>query len=244
MNMFDDYFEVYLADNEQAKRIHYNTRYQVYCEEMGFENKANFVEKCEIDHWDNHSVHFIVKMKGTDHWVGAMRLVLPVKDKLPLSEHCQLDEVILNNDLFQAIEVSRLCVIKEIRRRKTDGDPPMGLSTEGHGALEHDNAFFIRNQRRMKQSIIWGLFRAASIYSKEQHIDNWYFLTTKALARIIKRENFKLHPAGNSCQLNGERFPFRINLDEILANPLWSQGYNVGYKLYSQLDKADLAKCA
>ena len=60
--MFDDYFEVYLANNEEAKRVHYNTKYQVYCEEMGFENKANFSENCERDYWDNHSVHFIVKM--------------------------------------------------------------------------------------------------------------------------------------------------------------------------------------
>ena len=124
-------------------------------------------------------------------------------------QHCQLAEAILNNDLFQPVEVSRLCVIKEIRRRKTDGGPPMGLSEEGHESLEQDSAVFIRDQRRMKQCIIWGVFRAVSFYSKEQHIDHWYFLTTKAL-----------------------------------ANPLWSQGYQFGYKLYSELEKEVLAECA
>ena len=61
--MFDQHYEVLLADTPESKAIHYSIRYKVYCEEMGFENKDNFHQKQEVDNYDQHSVHFIVRTK-------------------------------------------------------------------------------------------------------------------------------------------------------------------------------------
>ena len=61
--MFDQHYEVLLADTPKSKAIHYGIRYQVYCEEMGFENKADFPQEQEFDHYDDHAAHFIVRTK-------------------------------------------------------------------------------------------------------------------------------------------------------------------------------------
>ncbi len=218
--MFDKYFEVFLADTTEAKRKHYQIRYQVYCDEMGFEDKTRFLNDEEWDQWDKSSVHFIVRHKYTGQWVGAMRLVSPEKKLLPLSDHCVLNDAQgqaaqINNS---HVELSRLCLIKEIRRRSSDTNPPygVGFGEKGHGH-SGENIEMLYSDRRINLSIIWGLFRAAADYSKLNNIDSWYFLTNKALARIIGREGFTLHSAGEPCELAGKRFPFKMKLDEILA---------------------------
>lgn len=238
--MFDNYFEVLLADNDEAKQIHYNIRHQVYCEEMGFERVDNGT-KLEVDDWDEHSVHFIVKAKQTGQYVGAMRLILPEKGYLPLEKHCTLNEAVIQSDLYRSVEVSRLCVVKEIRRRSTDGAPPEGITESATTALSE----FLHDQRKLNRSIIWGLFRAASLYCADNHIQNWYFLTTKILHRLITKENFKMHQVGDACVLNGERYPYLIKLtQEVYQNALWSPGFQAGYKFYSEKEFISLKKCA
>ena len=63
--MFDNRYEVILADNEDARRIHHQVRYKVYCLEEGFEDQSHFDNNEEHDEWDSHSVHFTVRTKQT-----------------------------------------------------------------------------------------------------------------------------------------------------------------------------------
>ena len=42
INIFDHNYEVLLANTEESKNIHYKLRYQVYCDEMRFEDKNKF----------------------------------------------------------------------------------------------------------------------------------------------------------------------------------------------------------
>jgi len=239
--MFDDYFEVFLADSVEGKDKHYHIRYQVYCEEMGFE-KINNQNKCEKDRWDDHSVHFLVRLKGTDQWVGAMRLVLPNKQKLPMLEHCTIDEKIRASDFLNYAEVSRLCVVKEIRRRKTDGGPPLGIDEKTE--TDSNTISYLREQRTLNRSIIWGLIRAAALYSAQQGIDNWYFLTTAGLAKVLSKEGLKLYSIGPSCEHKGERFPFKLYNQETFSNPLWEHDFKMGYRLYSEIYEYEFKQCA
>ena len=220
--MFDKYFEVFLADTAEAKKIHYQIRYQVYCEEMGFEDKSTFLKNEEWDKWDHCSTHFIVRHKYTGQWVGAMRLVSPKNNQLPLNEHIALKDRQDNTIHINSsnVELSRLCLIKEIRRRSTDTTPPLGLNKFQAKTQEEQSseiAEAIYKDRRINLSIIWGLFRAAADYSAQNNINRWFFLTNKALARVIGREGFLLHPAGEGCEHAGKRYPFTMELDEIFA---------------------------
>ncbi len=225
--MFDDHFEVFLADTHESKKIHYSIRYRVYCEEMGFESKDDFPLEQEFDEYDNHSTHFIVRTKQSGQWAGAMRMVFK---SLPLEKHCILNKTIENNIFNRSIEISRLCLVKEIRRRNTDCDSPLGLEGEEEAVIP------FRSRKHIERSIIWGLFRAAAVHSKERNIKKWYFLGANALARIIRKKGFNMQQIGEPCNFNGERLPFEITLNEILSNTLWLNDFKNGYSLYSEME--------
>ncbi len=225
--MFDNYFDVFLADTEEGKKEHFKLRYKVYCEEMGFEDKDKFPLGQETDQWDDHSVHFIVRHRETGQWVGAMRLVIQQNGNLPFSELSQPNCNIVGNNI--AVETSRLCLVQDIRRRKIDAD-----KTNGMPSSSAPSAFL--NRGHINRTLIWGLFRAASLYCQQYNYEDWYTLCTKAFARIVKREGFLIDQIGDVCIHRGERFPYRLQLNDILANPLWENDYKIGYKLYSEID--------
>lgn len=236
--MFDDHFEVFLADTRESKEINFSIRYQVYCEEMGFENKDDFPLEQEFDEYDNNSTHFIVRTRKTGEWVGAMRMVFKNDQPLPLEKHCTLNTII-NDDVFnRSIEISRLCLVKEIRRRNTDGDPPLGIAEEDDEIKKGGNVISFHGRKHIERSIIWGLFRAAAVHSKKRNIKKWYFLGANALARIICKKGFNMQQIGEPINLNGERLPFEILVNNILSNSLWLNDFKNGYSLYSGMDMA------
>jgi N-acyl amino acid synthase of PEP-CTERM/exosortase system len=239
--MFDENFEVFLADTRESKEIHYSIRYQVYCEEMGFENKDDFPLEQEFDEYDNHSAHFIVRTRQTNQWVGAMRMVFKNDQPLPVEKHCTLNTIITNNIFNSSIEISRLCLVKEIRRRNVDCDPPLGLPNGVDEFKKGDNVIPFHGRKQFERSIIWGLIRAGALHCKEHNIKKWYFFVSNALARIICKKNFNLQQIGEPCNFNGERVPFEIALNEVLSNSLWLNDFKNGYSLYSRMESSETA---
>ena len=242
--MFDKHFEVFLADTPESKDIHYSIRYQVYCEEMGFENKDDFPMEMEFDENDDKSVHFIVRDKASSQWVGAMRLIFKKDALLPIEQSCKMDEAIDINDLYGAVELSRLCLVKEVRRRFKDIDPPLGIIDESSQPKETDKVKLMSNQQKFNRVIIWGLIHAAADYCCSNHIKNWYFMTSRALAKVLNRGGLNLMNIGEPCQHKGERFPFKMNALETYQSDIWQSDYNTGYQLFSELSEIQASKVA
>lgn len=233
--MFDENFEVFLADTPESKEINYSIRYQVYCEEMGFENKDDFPLEQEFDEYDNNSTHFIVRTRQTGQWIGAMRMILKKDNLLPLEKHCTLNTTI-KDDLFNgSVEISRLCLVKDVRRRITDSNHPLGLPAEDN-EIKTGNVIPFLGRRHIERSIIWGLFGAAAMRSKECHIQKWYFLVTNALARIYSKTGCKMKIIGDPCNYNGERIPFEMIVDDILSYSHSLNDFKKGYSLYSRIE--------
>jgi N-acyl amino acid synthase of PEP-CTERM/exosortase system len=241
--MFDDNFEVFLADTPESKEIHYSIRYKVYCEEMGFENKEDFPQKQEFDEYDDSSTHFIVRNKHTESWVGAMRLIFKKNQPLPIEKNCSLDELIDYSDLFHSVELSRLCLVKEVRRRVTDIDPPHGITDDSNMAIDTDRVKVFYNHHRNDRSIIWGLLYAATEFGYNNKIQKCYFLTTPALARAIHKGGLIMQNIGAPCYHNGERYPFKMNVVEIYHSEIWND-YKNGYRQFSELNLPTKLKVA
>lgn len=239
--MFDKHFEAVLADCEEGKRIHYKIRYQVYCIESGYEDHRAFPDGEEKDEWDDHSAHFLVRSKTTGEWMAAMRLILPGnKDGHPVFQLCDIDRSIAGKTRSSTSgEISRLCIINQFRRRLPPGRAEMNQASLHH---QKDAAHHQLRERCKEPLIVLGLFRAAAQYSREHGIPYWYFLTTSALARMLKRMNVHMIKAGGSCFHNGERHPFLVDLKDaverarrgssVIAQMLSNQ---IGYLRYSQL---------
>ena len=242
--MFDNYFEVFLADTCESKEIHFSIRYQVYCEEMGFENKDDFPNEQESDDHDEHSVHFIVRHKQTKQWVGAMRLILKNDQPLPIEQFCTLQEQIGKNDVKQSAELSRLCVIKEVRRGFVDIDPPNGIEDESEKIKETDKIKLLRKHKKINRTIIWGLLNAATEHCYSNHIKNWYFMTTIPLAKVLHKGGFYMLNIGEPCYHNGERYPFKKDVVETYHNEIWRKDFFNAYRIFSELDQPEMMATA
>ena len=243
--MFDDRYEVILADNEAARQIHHQVRYKVYCLEEGFEDQSHFDNNEERDEWDPHSVHFTVRTKDSREWVAAMRMVVRGPEGLPIEQMCDIDPLAAPTGDSVA-EISRLCIVDEYRRGKQTHTPSQNIATP-HLYDVKEPRLPVTNERHHKSEIILGLLRAAVDYSYEHDISNWYFLTTPALARIINRLCIQLVKVGSPCDHRGVRYPFFANLRE--AEKQATQGCSMiaewrklavkSYLRFSELNRPD-----
>lgn len=225
---FDSCFEVFLANTPEAEEIHYRIRYRVYCDEMGFEDKQLFPDGLERDEWDSSAVHFLVRHKFSGEWLGALRLVRPEQRRFPFEEHCTPYRSLPKACYSRAVEISRLCVVKEARRfalRKNNSQLD----------FRPGNVSFLHDYRNLNRSIMWGLYRAATVYSARSGIDDWFILVTPALAYFVNKEGFRMRQIGDACDHRGQRTPYRLSVKHILQNPLWQQDYQQDYRLYSEL---------
>lgn len=249
--MFNNQFEVFLADTLISKEIQYSIRYQVFCEEMKLKKKEHYPDKMEYDENDKNSVHFLVYDNLSRKWVGAMRLIYKRDVLLPIEQSCKISEKIACSELYSTVEMSRLCLSKDIRRGIIDIDPPCGLVEDSNYSIETDKVKLFNNQHKVTRSIIWKLFQAASEYGQKNNISDCYFFTTLALAKLLRRGGLNLVSVGESCQHEVERFPFRINAVEAYRNIVLQrkqpktensnrENYN-GYRFFSELSEVESA---
>jgi N-acyl amino acid synthase of PEP-CTERM/exosortase system len=234
--MFDNHFEVFLADTLESKKINYSIRYKIYCEEMGYENKDNFLKELEFDDHDQHSAHFIVRQKSTGEWVGAMRLIFQNDMSLPIEQYCALHEQISKSHKKQSAELSRLCVVKEVRRGIVDIDPPNGIEDDNKAIQETGTVKVFKNHQKINRSIIWGLLNAATEYCYSNNIGNWYFMTTTAFAKVLRKGGFNMLNIGDPCNHNGERHPFKKDVKYTYHNEIWRINFKNGYRIFSELE--------
>jgi N-acyl amino acid synthase of PEP-CTERM/exosortase system len=237
---FDGNFDVFLADTPESKQLHYNIRYQVYCDEMGFEDKELFPDQQEYDKWDNHSVHFLVRDKHRGHWVGALRLVLPENSSLPFEKHCNLEKKLSTGEYLQSVELSRLCVLKEVRRFSAKRFAPYGILTE-ENVFENTNVTVLHNYKNLGLILTWGLIRAVALYCKQNNRKDLYLLVAPSLASAIRKVGFSADQIGEPCSHRGKRIPLKCNIENIMANALWKKDYKNGFRVYSDLLKQKTA---
>lgn len=206
-SLFDDQFEVVLADDEYSRSIHYQIRYQVYCLDEGFEDHALFSNEEEKDQWDDHSVHFLVRSRQTGEWVAAMRMVIPESGNLPIEQVCNIDPIVMPSFPEKKIaEISRMCIVDSHRRKQLAGR--LQAMPEGK----------VAGGRVHRSIIMKGLLRAAAAYSQDHEIPFWYFLTTPALARVISRLNIQLIKVGSAYEHKGTRYPFLANIRQAVED--------------------------
>jgi N-acyl amino acid synthase of PEP-CTERM/exosortase system len=198
--MFDEFYEVILADTKAARVIHRKIRYHVYCLERGFEDPEAFPHGQESDHWDPDSVKFVVRERVTGHCVAAARLILPRAAEFPVeSLGCLLPAAKAGHQRRELAEISRICVIRTPN--------PIGLNRHlGHG--------FGYVTRRREFEVMLGMFRALKAYCLEHRIESCYLLVTESFARLLRLMGAVLYQAGVATDYRGYRTPYLIRMRE------------------------------
>ncbi len=239
--MFDEKFEVFLADDAASKVIHFNIRYQVYCEDKKFEDPSQFPDSLERDEYDDKdAVHFIVKDKENGKWVAAMRLIVNENCQLPVTHKCELNP---DFDVIgqRVIEISRLCVLNEYRGAvRANGDKKRldVARAVKDNVLEMPCA---ETKKNKGQEIFMSLIRTAYQYGQHNQVYFGVALMTRPLARMLRFIGLNVNPAGSSCEFNGTRYPFRFDLLNVVSDlirmpPKMQQFFVAGpvYQLHSE----------
>ncbi|WP_114694379.1 PEP-CTERM/exosortase system-associated acyltransferase [Motiliproteus coralliicola] len=216
---FTQYFSLKLADTEELRQQAYRVRYDVYCEELAFEDKSQYPEKMEFDEFDAYSDHLLLVHKSSGLNVGTVRLVQPsvssAVEQLPLEKFAGHA---FDRDIFdlkalrdkKRCEVSRLAVSKHFRRRS--GEQSVPFTTEGVDVLFTDAE--LRNFPYITVSLYLGV---AAIFELKKHEYSMVMMEPR-LARRVSRLGIMWRAAGEAIEYHGLRAPFYITRDILLNN--------------------------
>lgn len=187
----------------------YGLRYQVYCLERGFLQACNYPDGLESDEFDAHSLHFGV-CNAAGELVATARLVQAGQAGFPMQRHCVLfDEIERDISGKRVVEISRLSVSRNYRRRKDDGfygpgDPPGSTSRQAPNAEDQE--------RRSGENPVFYLYKSIYQASKRTGITHWLAAMEKALQRLLLMYGFPFRPIGPEVDYFGPVTPYMMAL--------------------------------
>lgn len=188
----------------------YRLRLQVYGNECGFIDPADYPDGMETDEYEDRSVHFAITSEHGDV-IGAMRLILPGKHPLPIEEHCpdvKLADV--TGPGSKCAEISRLVISKRIRRRRNDGLYYEPQVQDLEGVDQEGKAF-----RRRSRPMAFGLYREMYLESKRLGITHWCSLMEKSLWMLLRVHGFVFKPVGEEVDVYGPVCPYITKISEV-----------------------------
>lgn len=118
-------FQLVKADTPELKGKAFRLRYQVYCEEYGYLEPAEFGAYVETDAFDDRAVHYLLIHKQSNETVGTVRVVMPNDERpgesFPMQSLCDHPLLKFDSRALQLCEISQFCMAPRFRRRPLDG---------------------------------------------------------------------------------------------------------------------------
>jgi N-acyl amino acid synthase of PEP-CTERM/exosortase system len=183
-------------------------RYDVYCEELHFLDPAAYPNGLESDEFDPFSVQ-IAAVNQEQQAVATMRLVRDSHLGFPLERHAAAlfpDFARLPRD--RTVEISRLILARQYRRRANDGRYGTGgVGTDGTAASE---------QRSPHPLILFGLFRVMFEESLGSAHQWWLAAMEPWLQAFLGRFGFVFTPVGQPIEYYGQVVPYAAKIEDII----------------------------
>jgi N-acyl amino acid synthase of PEP-CTERM/exosortase system len=182
-------------------------RFQVYCVECNFLSPEDYPDGLERDAHDDIATHFYA-FDASDELVGYVRLIRPDdRGCLPLHDHCSVSSGVHRPEPELAVEISRLMVRADYRRRR--GDRLSGVTAE------QNRAAFAGDRRHEAPQILLSLYRQMFAYCRERGLRYWYAAMERTLARSLLRYDFAFRPIGPETDYYGPVAPYLADLREL-----------------------------
>ena len=209
---FKKHFEVVPALSPELKDEVYSIRHRVYCEELKFEPmQAN---RREIDEYDAHSLHCLLRNVHNGEFVGCVRLIKTRPGDrgypLPFEKSCKatLDRTIIDPRALprETIgEVSRLAVVREYRKRRGEEAHAVGMS-EPFGDCKRPRFPYVPV----------GLYLGIIELSIRYGINTIFVLTEPRLAAHFSRLGVHVKQIGGPIEHRGLRVPSVMDCQSII----------------------------
>jgi N-acyl amino acid synthase of PEP-CTERM/exosortase system len=215
--MFHKYFNAVTAGNDDLRSEVFRIRYDVYCDELRFEDPARFPDRQETDAFDSFSLHCLLLHKASSTYAGCVRLVQvnPEKpdDPLPFERLCHgrmyEDKLAkLVPDRTKVGEFSRLAVRSSFRRRKGESTVPGGIVEERRGPVGGMRTPWIA----------LGLYLSAAAIGLIKSLNGVFALMEPRLARRLGTYGIRFQQVGDPVEHRGERAPFFISREDLYAS--------------------------
>lgn len=208
---FAKYFELSLALTDEQKAAVFSVRYNVYCEEFGYEDAAAFKDGLERDVFDEQSIHCLVMHKSSGVPAGCVRLVtVDESTQMPFEQHCAeaLDEEFFGGFAGHRgtmAEISRLAVDGQFRRRRGETETRFGNT---------DSMHFGAREKRTFSLIAVSLFLAASAVADIEKRQDCFAIMEPFLPVILRRTGVLVQRVGEDFDYKGVRAPYYLNIRE------------------------------
>ncbi len=217
LDLYNQYFEVILAESNEQIRECFRLRYQVYCVENPFEDPQQNPGGLETDEFDSAAMHGLLRHRESGKIVGTVRLLLPRNGKdgmgLPMRQICRHPLVSQDNCSLpwaHTAEISRFAVSKMMRRRAGDGTVVGKFETSDHDP-----------RRRIPDSSL-GLMQAVIAMASKSGVTHLCAVMEPTLLRMLRRFGMIWPSVGPLVEHHGIRQPCYGHLDTGLAR-VWIQ---------------------
>lgn len=215
---FKQYFEIVPALSDELKDEVYRIRHQVYCEELAFEPVRP--DRREHDEYDVHSLHLLIRSVKTGRFIGCTRIVRARPEDphypLPFEKICTatldrsiVDPAKLPRDTIA--EISRLAVIAQFRKRKSDERSPVSISDKDFGSPEQPRFPYIPV----------GLYLGTIELARLNGIETLFVLTEPRLANHFRKFGVDVKTIGGPVEHRGQRIPSVMSTHSIVDG-LWA----------------------
>ena len=216
--LYQSLFDVKVAKTDKDIQSVKELRYQVYVNEKKWEPEN--IKNIECDHFDDRSIHLIMKFKPTDIPVGTVRLILPNKNKLhrsyPIQTCCCHSNLLNRHWLQQHPELSRFAIPKNIRETCMK-------SREFTAVLSQFGNNIDEMMRSIARGLSFGLIAKSAQVGRLYGYDGLSAVLEPSLFRLLQRNGLNIEKLGEVVEFHGQRQPCYFEfktLDELLDDPL------------------------
>ena len=220
-------FEVIPALEDAQREQVYRIRHDVYCRDLGWEPIRD--DGREVDAFDAHSLHCLLRTRESGAPVGCTRLILARPDDpgrhLPFEDSCS---GVLDRELADPAEmprgsmceVSRLAVLKGFRRRK--GEEAVAVSVS-------DEDFMPQGGEDRFPFIPISLYLGVVAIARHLDVEHLFVLTEPRLARHFARIGFPIRAIGGPVDHHGIRVPSLLSSSQLVQGlrPMMRPLYDV-----------------
>lgn len=231
-NNFQKYFEIVIADTPELLEHVYRIRYQVLCVEkriFGFDPEL-YPDKMEIDDYDSHSSHALLRFLSSGDFIGTVRLVLydllqPEK-LFPVESYAPLDPALCDIKALPRLhiaEISRFVVVSQFERRDADRyESDQYNNDRRKQAVDANSEKGTTQNRRSKDRrsappIALILMAGVVRMSIKHNIKNWMSSMEPALNRLLGYYGLDFNPAGSLVNHHGIRRPYYVKVEDVLS---------------------------
>lgn len=227
---FSNYLKPQIAKSDPLKQEVYKLRYQVYCEELHFEdtNPAHI----EQDEFDARSIHCFIRHISSGALAGTLRMIATRNNSelLPMEKFCPqaiTDEHLHPRNFLphHICEISRLAVPLSFRKRQAD-------QFAGGATGVINEQIFSTQELRFFPYIAVSLYLSAIALCHKSRIYHVFVMMEPRLARSLNFVGIHFTQIGAPVEYHGKRAAYYVDIRQLRKK------MSIGYrKLLAMIEK-------